>query len=438
MGAGTSTVCRKRNRADVLQQLEEGQAAKAGTTFRVEYTLPAKSAASTVPALRKLEGMQFESKDPMALFTKDLLDKVQQFGAHATACATSSDFPGGDACGPSMSTIKLEAASQHALPVLADGHQNGFVNAAVTAFAYHYPISLSPDHFWLLILQAVSKHVEQNAEELRERFVHHEGNQTLTVDNLFTRGSSQNDWAEVVRKLSHQIDNMVMPGVAERLAGGFSTTGLNEDIAAKVTVMEMCKSYFNYATRTICGIPVVTLEGNSQDWTRLRSKAEELVRLQCLEDFAEWWLPSLLPVLEKVSDSAHGNVDRCFWQSFVKRGSTHGSGAHTFISGWINCLFPFAGDGSRNSWCEAYNADSEWARYARGEFKFNLPNALPFGCAHGADEQSFPPGLSKASVKWNYLGTDFPMTFVSGFFAASQDPSTWALRPEVGWAIFEV
>merc|ERR1719454_518199 len=98
------------------------------------------------------------------------------------------------------------------------------------------------------------------------------------VNNDFTRGSSGNDWTKVVRGFSQQIDEIVRPGVAERLAADFSTTGINEEIAAKVTVMEMCKSYVDFMTRTCCGIPSVTLEGTPEDWALLRIKAEKLIR----------------------------------------------------------------------------------------------------------------------------------------------------------------
>merc|ERR1719420_2335446 len=90
---------------------------------------------------------------------------------------------------------KIETTSNSG-QVLADGYDNGFLNAAVTAFAHHHPLSLSPDHFWLLVLLAVASHVDGNAEELRARFVAHDGKKTLLVRrDGFVRGSEGNDWA---------------------------------------------------------------------------------------------------------------------------------------------------------------------------------------------------------------------------------------------------
>ena len=40
------------------------------------------------------------------------------------------------------------------------GHDNGFICAAIEAFDNHYPLALRPQHFWLMILQAISTHVD--------------------------------------------------------------------------------------------------------------------------------------------------------------------------------------------------------------------------------------------------------------------------------------
>ena len=59
--------------------------------------------------------------------------------------------------------------------------QHGFIQAITTAFAEHWPLALRPEHIWTLVLQAVARHVDENTEELRERFVAHEGKATLEV-----------------------------------------------------------------------------------------------------------------------------------------------------------------------------------------------------------------------------------------------------------------
>jgi len=56
-------------------------------------------------------------------------------------------------------------------------HENGFVAAAAEAFSRHYPLVMAPQHVWMMILQGVSMHVGENSEEMRSKWVNHEGKQ---------------------------------------------------------------------------------------------------------------------------------------------------------------------------------------------------------------------------------------------------------------------
>ena len=53
----------------------------------------------------------------------------------------------------------------------------------VTAHTNHYPLRISPDDIWLLIVQAFSNHVNVNYKELRNYFVDFEGKKELIVDD---------------------------------------------------------------------------------------------------------------------------------------------------------------------------------------------------------------------------------------------------------------
>jgi hypothetical protein len=107
------------------------------------------------------------------------------------------------------------------------GHENGFIAAATEAFANHYPLAVKPQHFWLMILQAIATHVEKEAEKVRSKWVAHEGKKDLTVCcDEFVLGSLENDWASVVDGKSDcfavQIANNIVPGLAEELVPVFS------------------------------------------------------------------------------------------------------------------------------------------------------------------------------------------------------------------------
>ena len=50
-----------------------------------------------------------------------------------------------------------------------------------SAYENHYPIRLTPDIIWLLIVQGFAQHVNFNAERLREKFVNFKGKKKLQI-----------------------------------------------------------------------------------------------------------------------------------------------------------------------------------------------------------------------------------------------------------------
>ena len=61
-------------------------------------------------------------------------------------------------------------------------------------------------------------------------------------------------------------------GVAELVCPPFSNTTPIEDIAQKITIMDICKNYFDYKCTTMCGFPEITLEGTETDWRMLKEQ----------------------------------------------------------------------------------------------------------------------------------------------------------------------
>ena len=43
--------------------------------------------------------------------------------------------------------------------ILAREHKHGFIAAITAAFRDHYPLKLKPQHFWIMVTQAVAIHV---------------------------------------------------------------------------------------------------------------------------------------------------------------------------------------------------------------------------------------------------------------------------------------
>jgi len=333
----------------------------------------------------------------------------------------------------------VDAGGRYAHPpgerMLEDGHEHGFIAAVTAAFKGHYPLALRPQHFWLMVTQGVATHVDLHAEAVRQEWVAHEGKKTLAVHcDEFVLGKA-NDWASTVSgkpdSFAAQIAANTVPGVAEALAPPFSGTTAVEDIAQKIVVMDICKSYFSYKCMTKCGFPEITLEGSEADWRLLREASERLIG-RCTPEFQAEWGVSLLPLLDKLVAARSGEVDATFWNSMCKRGGTSGSGARTWFNGWVNVLFPYI-DRRPNSYCVPYSAEAGYVkeglvydkRYGRGGSRG----------VGGPDCEDFPSGMSAAPVSWEYFGEKLPLEFNAGFVGATQDPTTMQIRPAVGWFI---
>ncbi|CAB9500082.1 expressed unknown protein [Seminavis robusta] len=325
------------------------------------------------------------------------------------------------------SDVKIEALSESGAgggKKLVHGGTNGLVMAMVTAFAQHLPLELSPDSIWIAISYAFAKHVDQNAESLRKNFVQHEGKKRLLVETPANfamsngqnpdTGASAQEWeALVFPNFSSQIEDYIGKTTHEAIAASFSTTTTTGKACHEITLMSAMKNYFSYGMRTMCGIPHITLLGTERDWVQLRARAEHLGSLMT-EEFSEYWMPLLLPVLDEFVESYRGNVNHGFWQSVVKlRDTGGGSGSHDFISGWIQILFPYLGSGELNQRLKPWN-----------EMYF-----------YGPELDSFPLLASSAPVDWEYHGTTFDIDFYAGVLGFAQDPSDGTISPLLGWYV---
>lgn len=412
----------------------EGQAVSAsggadggGVTFRVnDVSQPTALCPSTSAAARMGElacaGLEMEA-------SVRLLHHLREKRASAGP-STSLD----------IGLVAPDATSSHQHQLLAGVAQNGFIAAVTKAFAEHYPLALRPEHIWTLILQGVAAHVNQHAEELRSKFVSHEGKKELTVRrDEFCLGATGDDWRGVVAEFSEQIAENTVASAADLMATGFSSTTPDERVAGQMAVMNIVEQYFDFKMSTACGFPSITLEGSLQDWRSLRRKAEILVQGTCTEEFSTWWLKALLPVLEKFVAQYEDptNTDVTFWQSMAKQGGVGGSGGYTWLNGWYNVFFPQLKSGGRNSFCEPYSPGNGYAREDPSKPNHYTPKWCggdePEG-VRGPDGDDIPTGILSAPVTWNYLGRLIPLQFRAGFVGAEQrDDGT--IAPAIGWLI---
>jgi len=328
---------------------------------------------------------------------------------------------------------RVEQHYESSARLVNNNSMNPLLEATSAAFFEHYPLILTPDVIWFCIAQGLANHVNKHPEELRGAFVAHEGKKTLVVSREDFELGKKNPWPEVFSAFSAQIAEHVGKAHA-LLVADFSTTGPTERAASEIVVMDTFQRYFKYKGLFGCGIPSLTLSGTPDDWRSIRRRAAVLAEYGLQE-----WTEALLPVLDKLVETAEGRPDIEFWQSFYRfRG---GSGISQ-VTGWIGVLFPYlksgrgAGSGelSWNPYMATWWSDWKQAKSVKGQGALSCsdPNL-------GPSEGHFPSGLCSAPVEFTHMLTckKANLRFVGGMFGVVQDDETLALQPEFGWAIVE-
>lgn len=318
---------------------------------------------------------------------------------------------------------KLESCSRYHGRLLSPSSVNPALRAVHFAFMGHYPLILSPDAIWLLIIQGFAAHVNANSEMLRSQFVKHEGRVPLEVRrDDFIKGSPENPWPEVFDAFSQKIREHIGPTTHDLLTPRFSTTGPVERAASDVVLLDAMQSYFEYHFTSLCGIPQIILQGTPDDWRQLQSRARDLAKFALT-----WWIACVNPILEEFVRAAEGTPHRPFWQSIYRYHSKSGGDV---ITGWISAFFPYTKKGQRNPAIGGLVDDVEALLTASHANERRPTNS-------SSDPFQFASGVSRAAFFWHYLVDTFEMEFLGGFLGVRQDRETMRLAPEIGWAVRE-
>lgn len=340
------------------------------------------------------------------------------------------------------------------------GSIHPFLGAVTNAYHNHFPIIFSPDMIWLQILQGLASHVNANAEALRHHFVSHEGKILIEISrDEFVKGNPKNDWEGAFAEFSDKMRGHIGAETHDLIASGYSTTGPVEQAAMNVALMDAMQNYFVFAASTACGFPSVTLEGSEDDWRSLRQRAAKLKAYDL-----DWWTKHLLPVLDQFIETSAGRPDKDFWCNFYKLQPVGSGTPH--IHGHINTLFPYFGNKRPTKArliadFEIYTRNSAHTRRlseeqiiaeiksfadrqegGNGRLKDTLRRNPFIGRTdlkhhEGMTTSAISTKLNSAPMIWNYFGNMLQMELLAGFIGSTQDPTTLAIRPKIGWAVRE-
>jgi hypothetical protein len=321
---------------------------------------------------------------------------------------------------------KVEALACDTESLVSCDTKHAFVKAAHDAFYNHLPMVIRPDDIWFCIVQGFAAHVGENVETLRSRLVAHEGKRKLTVERADFFLGRNNPWPEAFAAFSTQVGTHI-GALHDVVAARFTTTTPTDIAAYDICLMDTFQGYFDYEMMCGCGIPSITVLGTYEDWTSM------IPRLRHLAEYGlENWRDALVPILDKIADSADGKIDKDFWKSFFRYES--GSGPAE-LTGWILTLFPYllSGDDACDLSANPYLDD--W--HDRFNFAQNRVGSLRGQRAQGPWVGAIPGGLVSAPVKFvdASTGIEHELRFVAGMFGVAQDVETRALSVAFGWAI---
>jgi hypothetical protein len=286
---------------------------------------------------------------------------------------------------------------------------------------------------WLTLTQGLARHVNANAEKLRHHFLREQEctqkqeQVVLTVRrNDFIKGSPENPWPEVFSEFSSQIQNQI-DDAHELIVANFSTRGPVERAASEIVLMDTMQACFTYVVRTDCGIPSITLEGSVDDWRSILHRVREFRRFEL-----DWWIDAIEPLLRQFVAAAEGKIDRPFWDSIYKFHGGEGSGKDPFVTGWILNFFPYLNP------ITLMRSRFVGTAGAAGRFVRNEWIHCQLSETSGPTDDRFPHQPARAPFIWNYFDHSYEMEFIGGLIGIAQDAKTFCLRPEIGWAVWQI
>ena len=293
--------------------------------------------------------------------------------------------------------------------------KTSLIQGLIAAYKNHYPITISPDMIWILIMQGFSRFMEKYENLVRERFVNFTGKKDLKLERLqySPYNASKEVWDGIIKEFVQKIGNNVGKEVVDNLECDFSTTSAVAKVTSQVCIMSAMKQYFTYRVLMAgCGISSITLEGSIKDWEKIKSKLEFLSTKAL-----KWWTKHLIPIIDNIITtkkyySTYGQLNQeliDFWKGMIRlKGEGDLYDPH-MINGWIVKFIP--------------NLSGEKPTIYEELLETNVPDQII----------SCPMEITWLSMQGKRV--DFSCSLFSGFYGMVQDKKTFNVKPVIGYAI---
>ena len=293
--------------------------------------------------------------------------------------------------------------------------KSSLIQGLIYAYKNHYPITVTPDMIWILILQGFSRFMEKYENLVRERFVNFTGKKDLKVERLdySPQSATKEVWDGIMKEFVEKIGKNVGQETIDNLECNFSTTSQVAQVTSQVAIMSAMKQYFNYKVLMAgCGISSITLEGSLQDWEKIKSKLEFLSTKAL-----KWWTKHLIPIIDNIIATkkyynSKGKLTKElieFWKGMIRLKGIGDMYDPHMVNGWIVKFIP--------------NLSNEKPEVYEEIYETNVPDQII----------SCPMELTWLSLTGKKI--DYSCSLFSGFYGMVQDKETFNVRPVIGYAI---
>ena len=291
------------------------------------------------------------------------------------------------------------------------------------SYAKHIPVTVNPDILWMLIVQGFSRHIDQNAEKLRNKFVDFDGQKTLVVDGdeWTIEEITQEGWERTFEEFVELIKKNAGDSMIKIITPTFSTTTPTIVVSSQIAIMSCFKNYFKYIRLYGgCGFPYINLQGTLKDYEDLKGKVEKLYGFD-IDD----WIKELIIIVDKIIETKKGKVDVDFWKNMIKNKETiepRGSGELTKvenIDGWLLNFYPYYKIEDYHNRCEKLVRRKDFNEPLDVKQLKNIP-----------EEMVEVPLIMHHKI----YNTDTELTVKTGFLGMIQEKNGLT-KPEIGWFI---
>ena len=280
-----------------------------------------------------------------------------------------------------------------------------------TSFTNRFPICLSPEVIWFVVLQEIGRYLAQNPriEGLWGDKTQHEIPMRESGKTIAPEG---NDWSSLLHKFKKRFIHRIGEKKAHLLLPSFSCPEERRYAPLVLALSETSSSCCETHSADHFGVPCVRLTGPRGDWIKMRN---------ALHYFKGKWhelglyFEKVDEILSRITDAFAGRIDRKFFANIYKREPGRGD----LVTGWFPNLFAYT---NRGKWLKSPKEYVAWENpySSRGE---------------GMRASQFPQNIGQVRISWTLSREEetYHLGFIGGIFYATLQDSF--LKPTLQYCV---